>query len=235
METRLTKCLFSVRQSEVMSWIYVPISFPLRWVCQSVSCPGFDISQCWLRRLVSFLMGGKDWQPWCEGVQSHLWESTTAYFINLLALLGHECVSGSKLIVECDDSFKILTASDKCLPCPLHELLAAILALIIFWEAFQPQFSAVVLFQLFLLSSSVHFHLKKSKTKHIHIFINRHKANASHKSLLHYFYFVSFPTALKCFSVDDLIGEFRYFWTRTLSLYFSMCKSYISKVLELDQ
>lgn len=57
-----------------------------------------------LKEMFLFLMGGKDWLPWCEGVQSHLWESTTAYFINLLTLLGHECVHGSKLSVECDDS-----------------------------------------------------------------------------------------------------------------------------------
>lgn len=81
-------------------------------------------------------------------------------YCNLLTLQGHECVHGLKLIVERDGSIEFFTASDKCLPCALHELLAVILALIIFWEAFQPGLSALVSFQFCLLNSSVHFQLK---------------------------------------------------------------------------
>lgn len=50
----------------------------------------------------------------------------------LLTLQGRECVSGLKVIVKCDDSFEFLTPSDKWLHRALHELLAVILALIIF-------------------------------------------------------------------------------------------------------
>ena len=55
---------------------------------------------------------------------------------NPLTLQGHECVHGLKMIVKRDDSSEFLTASDKWSPHALHELLAVILALIIFCAAF---------------------------------------------------------------------------------------------------
>lgn len=100
--------------------------------------------------------------PLCECIPSPRYDGAPlpTYF-NLLTSQEHESVHGLKLMVERDDSFEFLTASDKCSPCALHELLAVIFCTYrSLGSLFNPGFLALILFQFGLLNGSVCFRFK---------------------------------------------------------------------------